>query len=255
MRDIRIEARFHTFDEVAGNKDNVQMIKSILSSGRFPMGMLFTGNFGCGKTALARLVAKTLLCENIEIGQSEPCCRCNSCLWFQRCTGQYGWAYEEVNCAKEQSHEFYNDTINDAIRRGAPITEKYYIVLFDEFQRTTQPIRDKFLNALENLSPSTRFLFTAGADFQKEANPLEKIDDAFCDRVLTIHMQIPTKEEIVISLKRISNRLGLTIDESAYNLITEYSRIPRQYLGLLNKASFISNHISRDVLLAVLPKE
>jgi|GEM_PF-6872148 len=256
MRDIRVEARVNTFDEVAGNKDNIRTIKSILNSSRFPIGLFFIGDFGCGKSALARLVAKVLLCANPEQGKSDPCCKCPSCLWFQSGAGIFApWGYRELNCAEEQSYDVYKKIFYEARYHGAPFGAPYSITLFDEFQRSTQPIRDMFLNVLENLSTQTRFIFTAGADLQKDPDALAKIDKAFFDRVTTISMEIPSKEEIILSLKKILPRLGVNIDNDVFTLLTDYSRVPREYLGLLDKASFISNHISKNVLLAVLPKE
>lgn len=256
MRDLRIEARLHTFDEMAGNADTIKIIKSIILSKRFPMGLLFYGPIGCGKSVLARLVAKSLLCDHLETTSREPCCKCPSCNWFQTGQGIFPpWGYREVNCAQELGYDIYKGIFHEARYQGAPFGAAYSVTLFDEFQRTTQPIRDMFLNVLENLAGSARFIFTASSDDKDTNSAFSSNSKAFLSRVTTIPLVEPNREEIEISLKKISSRLGIVIEKDVYTLITDYSLNPREYLGLLDKASLISNHICREVILAVLPKE
>ena len=66
------------FEEVVGQDAAVDILRTALAEARIGHAYLFSGPRGCGKTTAARLVAKTLNCEQPTGG--EPCCTCDSCL-------------------------------------------------------------------------------------------------------------------------------------------------------------------------------
>src|SRR6056297_3832643 len=68
-----------TFKEVAGQKHVKKTITNAISMGKISHGYLFSGPHGCGKTTIARLIAKSLNCENRKGGDYEPCNKCSSC--------------------------------------------------------------------------------------------------------------------------------------------------------------------------------
>lgn len=61
---------------MADKAQNADAAFRALTSGRFPQTILLSGEAGCGKLTLAKILAKTLLCTGE--GQS-PCDRCNAC--------------------------------------------------------------------------------------------------------------------------------------------------------------------------------
>ncbi len=68
-----------TFEEVAGQTMAVDVLKKALSRGRVGHAYLFSGPRGCGKTTLARLLAKALNCVDLKNGY-EPCGQCPNCI-------------------------------------------------------------------------------------------------------------------------------------------------------------------------------
>jgi len=65
-----------TFAEFVGNGRIVAVLRRILSSGRIPHALLFAGQKGVGKFALATLFARALNCEK---GMGEICEECANC--------------------------------------------------------------------------------------------------------------------------------------------------------------------------------
>lgn len=64
---LALEHRPSTLDELVGNKDIKDSLESIFSrKADFPHAYLFHGPTGCGKTTLARIIAKMLKCDAPE---------------------------------------------------------------------------------------------------------------------------------------------------------------------------------------------
>lgn len=61
-----------------GNKNVKETVKRYFKKSR-PQTILLTGNSGCGKTTLARIIAKEYLCENRD-DETGACCKCDTCL-------------------------------------------------------------------------------------------------------------------------------------------------------------------------------
>lgn len=71
--------RPRTFDEVTGQDMAVDILKKTLQRGQVGHAYLFSGPRGCGKTSLARLLAKALNCTHLRDGY-EPCGECENCV-------------------------------------------------------------------------------------------------------------------------------------------------------------------------------
>ena len=56
-----------TFEEIIGHKDVVSSLKGLLKSNDMPHAFIFNGTSGCGKTTIARIIAKELKGEITEI--------------------------------------------------------------------------------------------------------------------------------------------------------------------------------------------
>ncbi len=69
--------RPRTFAEVIGQEHVTEPLSQALRSGRLNHAYLFSGPRGCGKTSSARILARSLNCE--QGPTPEPCGTCDSC--------------------------------------------------------------------------------------------------------------------------------------------------------------------------------
>src|ERR1051325_9488564 len=67
------------FDEVVGQEHVTRTLKNAIREGRLAHAYLFTGQRGCGKTTVARLLAKAINCPNAAKNDFEPCNKCSIC--------------------------------------------------------------------------------------------------------------------------------------------------------------------------------
>lgn len=67
------------WDAIIGHGQVIAMLQSMVSKGRLPHALLFTGPSGIGKALVAKALAASLLC-----GAVQPCGHCNNCLALAR---------------------------------------------------------------------------------------------------------------------------------------------------------------------------
>ena len=74
--------RPETFDQVVGQEHVTGTLRAALRKGKLSHAYLFSGPRGCGKTTVARLLAKALNCPEAQGG--DPCGECAVCLGIAR---------------------------------------------------------------------------------------------------------------------------------------------------------------------------
>lgn len=67
-----------TLEGYIGNEKLKETVKRIMASGKKPQSILLTGNTGCGKTTIARIIESWYICENPGEDGS-PCGECLTC--------------------------------------------------------------------------------------------------------------------------------------------------------------------------------
>ena len=65
-------------NEVYGQNIAVNILKNAIENKKFGHAYLFTGSRGCGKTSVAKIMARLVNCENVINGQL--CGECKNCI-------------------------------------------------------------------------------------------------------------------------------------------------------------------------------
>ena len=133
--------RSQDFGEVVGQEYVVRSIQNAIKNDKVGHAYLFCGPRGTGKTTMARLLAKAIVCENHE---NAPCGECASCKATQE--GNHPDIIE-INAANETHVENIRDLIERA--RLAPMMSNKKVYIIDEVHQLSSSAASALLKTLE----------------------------------------------------------------------------------------------------------
>ncbi len=131
------------FDSVVGQSHITTTLKNAIKSNHLAQAFLFCGPRGVGKTTCARILAKTINCQDVG-ADGEACGKCSSCHSFQENTSL---TIHELDAASNNSVEDIRNLIDQV--RYPPQTGKYKIYIIDEVHMLSAAAFNAFLKTLE----------------------------------------------------------------------------------------------------------
>ena len=146
MENFIVSARKYrptTFDSVVGQAHITTTLKNAIKSNHLAQAFLFCGPRGVGKTTCARILAKTINCENLN-QEGEACGKCASCHSFQENTSL---TIHELDAASNNSVDDIRNLIDQV--RYPPQSGRYKIYIIDEVHMLSPAAFNAFLKTLE----------------------------------------------------------------------------------------------------------
>ena len=229
-----------TYKEVLGQGTTVSILKKYVSEGKgFHQSYVFCGQHGSGKTTLARILARALLCHQPVEGA--PCDECNSCLSLLNRQGHE--CFEELDAATKSGKDDLSRIIEDANYSTLSGSRRVYII--DESHRLSKNALDVLLKPMEDNVPGSEnkrlvILFCT-------TEPDKMVGTVFsrCAPAFTIR---PTPfEEISERLAYICVLEGIKYEPTALLTLAEISKSHiRDALKTLEGVSIVSNKFVDD---------
>ncbi|MBO0774210.1 MAG: DNA polymerase III subunit gamma and tau, partial [Actinobacteria bacterium] len=143
-----------TFAELKGQEQVTEPLRQALLNGRVHHAYLFSGPRGCGKTSSARILARSLNCE--QGPTPDPCGKCDSCVALAP-TGPGSIDVIEIDAA---SHGGVDDA-RDLRERAfyAPVSGRFKVYIIDEAHMVTREGFNALLKLVEEPPPHLKFVF------------------------------------------------------------------------------------------------
>jgi DNA polymerase-3 subunit gamma/tau len=132
-----------TFESVVGQQHITNTLKNAIKNNQLAQAFLFCGPRGVGKTTCARILAKTINCENLQ-PNGEACGVCGPCISFQNGNS---FNIHELDAASNNSVDDIRSLIEQV--RIPPQAGKYKIYIIDEVHMLSQAAFNAFLKTLE----------------------------------------------------------------------------------------------------------
>lgn len=230
-----ISSRPLTFEEVIGQTEAKTILVNTLKHGKLYRAYLVSGPYGTGKTTLAMLFSRGLLCENRNPQTMSPCNKCQSCKSFL--AGNHP-SYVEVDAANYGTKENMS-AILDSLHYA--VIGDYRVVYMDEVHRISNAGKDALLRILETPMEDDKTVFIFST------TELQKMPNTLRGRCCPIPLTRPSHDDVFSKLERMCKEEGVSYDRHAlYSLAVwaqghfrdaENALLPLVLLGGINSAN------------------
>ncbi|WP_333865458.1 DNA polymerase III subunit gamma/tau [Sphingobacterium sp.] len=226
-----------TFDSVVGQQHITGTLKNAIHNNQLAQAFLFCGPRGVGKTTCARILAKTINCENILVG-TEPCGACDSCKSFQNGNS---FSIHELDAASNNSVDDIRNLIDQV--RIPPQSGKYKIYIIDEVHMLSQAAFNAFLKTLEE-PPSYAIFILATTE-------KHKILPTILSRCQIFDFNRIKVEDMAGHLANIADREGITYDQDGLHIIAQKADGGlRDALSMFDQiVSFSNKHVTYQAVI------
>ncbi len=229
--------RPQTFKEVIGQPHVVRTLTNALKHQKLSHALLFSGIKGTGKTTVARIIAKSLNCQNLMDGY-EPCNACSNCVEISK--GIFVDVIE-IDAASNRGIDQIRDLIENL--KFAPAKGKAKIYIIDEAHMLTREASNALLKSLEEPPSHVYFILAT-----TEPNKLLPTILSRCQRYDFRRLEHPL---IVKYLKEVCQKENYEIEEEALELIAKEAQGSlRDALSLLDQAMAYGTKTKEDVISA-----
>ncbi|MGX5913586.1 DNA polymerase III subunit gamma/tau [Aliidiomarina sp. Khilg15.8] len=214
--------RPQSFATVVGQQHVLQALSNALTSQRLHHAYLLTGTRGVGKTTIARILAKSLNCE--QGISATPCGECDTCHEIDE--GRYVDLLE-IDAASRTKVEDTRELLDNVQYR--PTRGRYKVYLIDEVHMLSRHSFNALLKTLEEPPEHVKFLLAT-------TDP-EKLPVTVLSRCLQFHLRALTRDEIVTQLEHILQAEAVGFDTKSLHLLARAARgSMRDALSLTDQA-------------------
>ncbi|HDX8400101.1 DNA polymerase III subunit gamma/tau [Aeromonas dhakensis] len=231
--------RPHTFEQVVGQHHVLTALTNALDQGRLHHAYLLSGTRGVGKTTIARILAKSLNCE--QGISSHPCGVCDTCREIDQ--GNFVDLLE-IDAASRTKVEDTRELLDNVQYR--PARGRFKVYLIDEVHMLSRHSFNALLKTLEEPPPYVKFLLAT-------TDP-QKLPITILSRCLQFHLKSLDQTQIAKQLEWVLDQEGQPFEPRALLALAKAADgSMRDALSLTDQALAHGNgSVRTDSVLAML---
>ncbi|MBS2006131.1 MAG: DNA polymerase III subunit gamma/tau [Cyanobacteria bacterium SZAS TMP-1] len=224
---LYLKHRPQTLGQLVGQRTVVKTLTNAIDNDRIAHAYLFTGPRGCGKTSSARILAKSLNCE--QGPTATPCMTCTMCEEIKKGVSP---AVMEIDAAS-------NNSVDDArvlIERAPLVAQggRFKLYIIDECHMLTKEAFNALLKTIEEPPPRVIFILATTEE--------HKVPPTIISRCQRLMFRLANHPELCEHLRNVANIENIAIEDDAIELIARRSGGGlRDALGLLDQASLLAS--------------
>jgi DNA polymerase III subunit gamma/tau len=197
------------FGDVLGQSGTVQLLKARLRNGTaLNTSYVFSGGHGQGKTTLARIMARAILCQNLNKEDPEPCNVCDNC---RDILNESSTAFFERDAASNGTIDKIRAIVDDLPFAVMGAAKRIY--LFDEAHRMSRDAQDVLLKPIED-DKMVAMLCTTEVD---------KIRGTILSRCEPYAIRKVTREDILERMRHVLKTEGVEYEDDAVLTVIDHS--------------------------------
>lgn len=213
--------RPETFEQVVGQGHVTSTLRAALRKGKLSHAYLFSGPRGCGKTTVARLLAKAINCTGPKDG--DPCGQCDTCRAIAR-----GGDMDvlEIDAASNTGVDNIRELRDMAQYSTSGGSSRVFII--DEVHMLSKGAFNALLKILEEPPARVYFFFAT-----TEPNKIPRTILSRCQR---FDFRLLGRDELAGRLREVAAAEDVTVDEAGLRLLVSLAEgSMRDGLSLLDQ--------------------
>lgn len=230
------------FEDVVGQDHVVKALQNSIENNRIHHAYLLTGTRGIGKTTIARIIAKSLECEDgISAHPHLDGNLCSTCKAISEGTFP---DVIEIDGASQTKVEDTRQLLENT--QYPPMQGRFKVYIIDEVHMLSQSSFNALLKTLEEPPAYVKFILAT-------TDP-QKIPTTVLSRCLQFQLKALSIDEIAMQIETIASKEGLVCESEAAILIARAARgSMRDALSLCDQAVALGNgQITRQNVLSML---
>lgn len=210
------------FRTYVGNSSLKRQLQTLLEKDKLPNTLMFHGSAGSGKTSMARILAKSMMCQDPQNGLA--CGECPTCTlldeeFIQTGNQVHGIPIYAYDIASMSTVDDMTDIVQ-RMRRG----RGKRIFILDEIQESSTRAQNALLKIAEEPTEGLYIVLCT-------THP-QKIERALKSRFTSFAVRKPTTEELVDHVSGICQQEGVNYSRSGLKLlVTKMNRVPRDTIS------------------------
>lgn len=215
------------FSDVLDQESLIKVLKNVIRQKKYSSPFMFSGFYGGGKTTLARIFARAILCKNLT-EDCEPCNSCPSCLAF---LNNEHVAYMEIDAASNSGVDSIRKLREDANLKVLGDFDRKVVVI-DECHSISKQGNEALLKQLEESTSNQVYIFCTTAP--------ENMAETVQSRCFELQLKSNSSTSISKRLEEICSLEKIIYQKEAIDLIA--SVCSPHVRDALKNLDFLSNY-------------